>query len=97
MNYSENEYSKFFLDVNNYTQALRKQTKQGKAIPVQTWAGPEVSRSLTLQEFKTIGISGKVACTTHRPHFPQKTSLVLIYFRGLVDPRAIVRPEELGQ
>ena len=56
MNYSENEYSKLPLNVNNHTQALRKQTKQGKALPVQGRTGPVVSRRLRLQEFKTIGI-----------------------------------------
>ena len=56
MNYSENEYKYFFLDVNNYTYALRKQTQQGKAIPVQTWKGSDVYRRLRLQEVKTFGI-----------------------------------------
>jgi hypothetical protein len=29
--------------------------KKVKAIPLQTWTGPEVSRRLRLQDFKTIG------------------------------------------
>jgi hypothetical protein len=29
---------------------------QGKAIPLQAWAGPEGSRRLRLPDFKTIGI-----------------------------------------
>jgi hypothetical protein len=28
---------------------------KGEAIPLQTWAGPEVSRRLTLPDFKKIG------------------------------------------
>jgi hypothetical protein len=29
--------------------------KKGKAIPLQTWGGPEGSRRLRLPDFKTIG------------------------------------------
>jgi len=29
--------------------------KKGKAIPLQAWTGPEVSRRLRLPDFKTIG------------------------------------------
>jgi hypothetical protein len=29
--------------------------KKGKAIPLQAWTGPEVSRKLRLPDFKTIG------------------------------------------
>jgi len=29
---------------------------KGKAIPLQTWTGPEGSRRLRLPDFKTIGI-----------------------------------------
>jgi len=28
---------------------------KGKAIPLQAWTGPEVSRRLRLQDFKTFG------------------------------------------
>jgi hypothetical protein len=28
---------------------------EGKAIPLQAWTGPEVSRRLRLSDFKTIG------------------------------------------
>jgi len=28
---------------------------KGKAIPIQAWTGPEVSRRLRLPDFKTIG------------------------------------------
>jgi hypothetical protein len=36
------------------TEALKVKVK-GKAIPLQAWTGPEGSRSLRLQDFKTIG------------------------------------------
>jgi len=31
------------------------QIKQGKAVPLQAWTGPEDSRRLRLPDFKTIG------------------------------------------
>jgi len=38
------------------TQSLTEMSKgKGKAIPLQTWTGPEVSRRLRLPDFKTIG------------------------------------------
>jgi len=32
-----------------------KCTSKGKAIPLQVWAGPEVSRRMRLPDFKTAG------------------------------------------
>jgi len=72
---------------------------KGKAIPVQAWTGPEVSRRFRLQDSKTIGtwrLKG------FRPYAPaaftlQEIFLVLISSRGWVDPRAKVRPEGLCQ
>jgi hypothetical protein len=40
---------------------------------------------------------GKVVSPAHRPPLPQKVFVVLVYVRGRVDPRAIVRPEGLSQ
>ena len=34
---------------------LRKKKERKKAIPVQAWTGPEVSRRLRLPDFKRIG------------------------------------------
>jgi hypothetical protein len=39
---------------------------------------------------------GEVASLMRRPPLPPRSILVLIYVRGLVDPRAIVRLEGLG-
>ena len=44
-------------------------TNKRKAIPIQAWRGPEVSRRLRLPHFKTRE-SGKVVSPTHRPPLP---------------------------
>jgi hypothetical protein len=47
--------------------------KKGKAIPVQSWTGPEGSRRLRLQDFKTVdNEGGKVVNPTHRPPLPPR-------------------------
>ena len=67
-----------------------------KAVPLQAWSGPEVSRKLRLPDFMTTAQDGgKAVSLTHRPSFPNEIHLVLISVRGCVDPRAIVRPEGL--
>jgi len=52
--------------------------------------GSQISR-------QSVHEGGKVVSPTHRPPLPQETFLVLIFVRGWVDPRAIVRPEGLCQ
>jgi len=67
---------------------------KGKAVPLQAWSGPEVSRKLRFPDFMTTAQDGgKVVNLTHRPPLPWEMLLVLISVRGLVDPRAIVRSE----
>ena len=42
-----------------------------KAVPFQTWSGPEGSRKLRLQDYTTTAQdSGKVVSPTHRPPLP---------------------------
>jgi hypothetical protein len=38
-----------------YVTGHQKKGKEGKAIPVQAWTGPEISRMLRLPDFTTIG------------------------------------------
>jgi hypothetical protein len=44
---------------------------KGKAVPLQAWGGPEVSRKLRFSDFLTMAQDGgKVVSLTHRPHLP---------------------------
>jgi hypothetical protein len=38
-----------------FMKKLFSKVQKGKAIPVQTWTGPDVSRRLRLPDFQTIG------------------------------------------
>jgi hypothetical protein len=78
------------------SKRLKKVKKEGKAIPLQAWSGPEGSRKLRFPDFMTTAQDGgKVVSFTHRPPLTQQIHPVLISVRGCVDPRAIVRPEGL--
>ena len=44
---------------------------KGKAVPLQAWNGPEVSRKLRLTDFMTTTQDvGKIVSLTHRPPLP---------------------------
>jgi hypothetical protein len=67
---------------------------KGKAIAVQTWTGSEGSRRLRTPISRQSTHEGRqpYALTISTT---QELFLVLISVRGRVDPRAIVRPEEV--
>jgi len=44
---------------------------KGKAVPLQTWRGPEVSRNLRIPDLMTTAQDdGKIVSLTHRPPLP---------------------------
>jgi hypothetical protein len=66
-----------------------KETGKGKVFPLQAWAGPWGPGSLRLPDFYDFRHyeGGKVVTLTHWSSLPPGVLLVLI-FRGWVDPRA---------
>jgi len=56
---------------------------KGKAVLLQAWSGPEVSRKLRFPDFMTTAQDvGKVVSLTHRLPLPKEIHLVLISVRG---------------
>jgi len=52
-------------------QGSTTQVKQSKAVPLQSWSGPEGSRKLKFPDFMTAAQDGgKVVSLTHRPPLP---------------------------
>jgi len=50
---------------------LTQYTLTGKAVPLQAWSGPEVSRKLRFPDFMTTAQDGgKVVSLKHRPPLP---------------------------
>jgi len=60
---------------------------KGKAVPLQTWSGPEGTRNLRFPDYVTTAQDGgKVVSRTHRPPLPSgNASGILIYVRGWVE------------
>jgi len=47
---------------------LETRKSKGKAVPLQSWIGPDVSRKLRFPDFMTMAQDGgKVVSLTHRP------------------------------
>ena len=58
-------------------------TGKGKAVPLQTWTGPEGSRKLRFQDFVTTAQdSGRLSALRTGRLYPQEILLVLISVRG---------------
>jgi hypothetical protein len=72
---------------------------KGKAIPLQDWTELYGSRRLRLPVFldKQHTKMARLSALSTGRLYTQEIPLVLISFRGSVDPRAIVRPESLSQ
>ena len=56
---------------------IRANKKKGKAVPLQSWSGPEGSRELRFPDFVTTAQDGgNVVSLTHRPPLPVPTGMV---------------------
>jgi len=57
--------------------------KEGKAVPLQAWSGPEGSRKLRFPDFMTTAQDGgKVVSLPTGRLYPQEIHVVLISVRG---------------
>jgi hypothetical protein len=61
---------------------------KGKAVPLQAWSGPEVSRKLMFSDFMTTAQDGgKVVSLTHRPPLPPENTPGTYFYQRLGRPQ----------
>jgi len=56
------------------TTGPQKGKAKGKAVPLQAWSGPEVSRKLRFPDFMTTAQDGGKVSLTHRPPLPPENT-----------------------
>jgi len=55
--------------------SILRLTVKGKAVPLQAWSDPEISRKLRFPDFVTTAQDrGKVVSLTHRPPLPPRNT-----------------------
>jgi hypothetical protein len=82
-------------DIHDEANSRYVKVKQPHYRPWHAHSVPEGWGSQILRQSAHEG--GEVVSPTHRPPLSQEILLVIISVRGWIDPRAIVRPEELCQ
>jgi len=73
----------YLHQINGTIHIVYKGKKKGKAVPLQAWSGPEVSRKLRFPDFVTVAQDGgRLSALRTGRLYPQEILLVLISVRG---------------